>query len=302
MDRRYCEKCGAQLQPGDRFCENCGQAVDEPLSTGDRPLPPPVHMVINDDGIFGRRRSGCASGCAGCGTTLLVLVVLILAAGFAWWRFHPGLPFGHGVIKRPTSAGAVPIGPQPSRKPADFAGIWVMTNQAGKTPPVALQDLNGTLRSFNSGGAVVFEFTDFIGGKLSGTLHVAGQTVPATADLTDDRNELIIMTEDPPGHYTVYTFWRQGTYPAVRAVARQPRLGPNADAPDVFSPDEAISIVQGLPEVMDWRMRVGAASERFDVTANTRDHYTVRAEEPGGKLFGVYSIDKKTGKVYSPIP
>jgi uncharacterized membrane protein YvbJ len=41
----FCHKCGAELQPGDRFCAACGTEVREPVVPTERPAPAPHGAV-----------------------------------------------------------------------------------------------------------------------------------------------------------------------------------------------------------------------------------------------------------------
>jgi hypothetical protein len=73
---RYCTNCGQELKPEDQFCTNCGMPVHRaarvPTPKADRPvppLPPPTQEV-------GRRSLPGSRALRGCGTKLVVLLVL----------------------------------------------------------------------------------------------------------------------------------------------------------------------------------------------------------------------------------
>ena len=73
---RYCTNCGQELKPEDQFCTNCGMPVHRaarvPTPKADRPvppLPPPTQEV-------GRRSLTGSGALRGCGTKLVVLLVL----------------------------------------------------------------------------------------------------------------------------------------------------------------------------------------------------------------------------------
>jgi hypothetical protein len=73
---RYCTNCGHQLKLEDQFCTDCGMPVHRgarvPTPKADRPaspLPPPTQEV-------GRRSSPGSGALRGCGTKLVVLLVL----------------------------------------------------------------------------------------------------------------------------------------------------------------------------------------------------------------------------------
>ena len=74
---RYCTNCGQELKSEDQFCTNCGMPVHRaarvPTPKADRPvppLPPPTQEEV------GRRSLPGSGALRGCGTKLVVLLVL----------------------------------------------------------------------------------------------------------------------------------------------------------------------------------------------------------------------------------
>lgn len=317
MANKYCGNCGAELRPGDRFCERCGHTVpqenDRPATPppAENPQRPPLGERRDAERRVVRRRWTRAK-------VIALAIGLLVAAGVVWYHVDPlfrlRVLFFVASLSRTPEATVVQT-PEPQTGPSqaaprlsDFAGNWVvMAGQAPKGAVITLREENGTITATE---VETITLTDVVGDKLSGNVTSGGQTYPATAVLTNDRQQLIIAEERSPESFEVTVAWRQGSHPAIRSVTRPPQLGPNSSDTSVSSPEEAMSIVRELPEIRLLLERIPTSDTHLEVTSQTPDAYTVSVSEymrnPGGggaaATYGVYNVDKKTGKVYSVSP
>lgn len=171
----YCTKCGAKLEPNERFCPYCGQAVEADPSLP--PPPPPQSPVAGPPAPDSGKRPGSKKPViVGAAVAAIVLAAILAAVILPGGRDKPGnaavspapnqsaAPSGE-----PTGAGSMP----PSAEPSEIA--------TPTAAPVALADLpigawaaEGCIISDETNGWQAFYLESVNGNTLTFTLESVG--------------------------------------------------------------------------------------------------------------------------------
>jgi hypothetical protein len=286
----FCPNCGANLSPGMRFCESCGfpiaSTLDPPSFLGppSAPLSPPP-LGVNK----------------------------VVSTFWSQW-----------IAKTlPTNIGSsVVTSPNPTIAPVDanavslqdFVGVWMaMEGDPGSGRETFItMGLEGNIIVADIEGDRL-ELPVLNGRRLEGNLRQDGVTIPITAELNQDKQQITFIARPPNSELQVAVGMKVEGIDDLPNNSDSMANSPNLSG-TILSEQEALDRLLAQPEIANWMEQVQREAPLnqtlLEIVETTPEQYLIRAYEsvnnpgePGHTAtFGWYNVNRQTGEVTTVMP
>ncbi len=318
----FCPNCGANLSPGMRFCESCGfpiaSILDPPSFLGppSAPLSPPP-LGVNK--VVSHKRSRIPW------IPFLLFFSAIILSGGLWSLGWLNPTFWSQWIAKtlPTNIGSsVVTSPNPTIAPVDanavslqdFVGVWMAMEgdpgsgretfiTMGLEENIIVADIEGDR----------LELPVLNGRRLEGNLRQDGVTIPITAELNQDKQQITFIARPPNSELQVAVGMKVEGIDDLPNNSDSMANSPNLSG-TILSEQEALDRLLAQPEIANWMEQVQREAPLnqtlLEIVETTPEQYLIRAYEsvnnpgePGHTAtFGWYNINRQTGEVTTAMP